>query len=504
MRKIFLILMLAFCIAMSAQENASMFASYDTSLDRNEQIGDGLGGIIIRAPFEDLLVQVTSGNEEGETLSNGRASDGSYEFIVPINIEKGNEAHFVLTRRGHTEKVEFSEKRLCVGKLFGYRLQEVANPIRISPQPVTGDMYPSETEALVEIRTVFEGMTVQVPTAVPFVVNQGKQENDNSINVFSIVVPVAKIREYMEALEVKKKARDDYDDQLMASGNATQAQWDESDKMNAEVREMEALAASLGQIDIQVPNSNSLSIDNISTMKPREKLVVAVVPLVQTRVVEKFKNLYDNYMAQAQDAYENRKYGTAKKLYLQASQQDDITSLQASTAEECANSMDGLAQLLQTVKNCAVTWKRMQSEGTVQRHVAEECLELAMATLAQLYDRTHDSYYQRTRNNYEQKLRQFPVVIEGTLRVKDYGGGIMKISTLSNCDIYASASRKDNDGTLIGSVDSNGSFHVQFPRGQYIRLLLKPRANSALKHTREIRLINNGNTSMTIKNDFEP
>lgn len=491
-------------MTVSAQENASMFASYDASLDRSEQIGDGLGGILIRAPFEDLLVQVTSGNEEGVTLSNGKVSDGSYEFLVPINVEKGNEAHFVLTRRGHTEKVEFSEKRLYAGKLFGYRLQEVANPIRISPQPVTGDMYPSETEALVEIRTVFDGMTVQVPAAVPFVVNQGKQENDNSINVFSIVVPVAKIREYMDALDAKKKARDELDDQLAASGNASEAQWAESDKLNAEVQEMEAQAASLGQIDIQVPNSNSLSIDKIATMKPREKLVVAVVPLVQTKVVEKFKNLYDNYMAQAQDAYENRKYGTAKKLYLQASQQEDITSMQATTAEECANSMDDLAQLLQTVKNCAATWKRMQSEGTVQRHVAEECLELALATLGQLYDRTHDSYYERTRNNYEQKLRQFPVVIEGTLRIKDYGGGIMTISTLSNCDIYASASRRDNDGTLIGSVEPDGGFHVQFPRGQYIRLLLKPRANSALKHTREIKLINNGNTSMTIKNDFEP
>lgn len=488
--------------AATAQDDLKLSAEYDATLDCNYSL-NGNGGIRVLSPYDNLIVMVTSGNLGGEMIKNQKGADGNYEYIVPINLDNNQEAHFVFTRQGSTIKAEFSEKRLKADRLLGYRIRSVANPIRLSYQPSVGDMYPSATEGLVEISTAFEKLSIHVPNALPFTIEEGKQENDNSISVYKIIVPVAKIKELREKYEAKSKAYEELDNALIEAANGDDPRWAELDKMEIEVGELQAAVAEVQQIDLNAPESNSLSID-ISQMGPRSKMVVAVVPLVQTIVKNVYKNPYDNYMAQAQDAYDNRKYGTAKKLYLQAQQTEGISELQASTAQECANTMNGLAEKMQTVKNCAITWKKMQSEGQVQRHLAEECLELAMANLQQLYELTHDEYYASRQRSYQKTLAAFPVVVEGKINIKNYKEGVMRVVNLNKCDIYACSSKKDKVGTLVGSVANDGSFHVQFERGKYVRLLLKPQSGSPLQKNKEIKLKNSGRSSMTIEKDFEP
>ncbi len=501
MRNLLSIFVFCFSLQIVAQDDVRLSADYDATLDCN-RLMEGNGGIRVLSPYDDLIVMVTSGNMNGEMTKN-RISTEEYEYVVPISLEKHEEAHFIFSRRGTTMKAEFSEKRLKPNYLIGYRVKSVANPIRLSYLPSVGDMYPSATEGLIEISTAFEKLNIHVPTSIPFEIQEGKQENDNSINVYRIIVPVAKIKELQDKLNEKSKVYEDLDNALIEAGNGDDPRWTELDKMEEEVNELQAVVASVQQIDLDAPESNSLSID-ISQMGPRSKMVVAVVPLVQKIVEEVYKNPYDLYMAQAQDAYDNRKYGTAKKLYLQALQVDGITSLQNATALECSNTMDGLSTKLQTVKNCAKAWKKMQDEGRVQRHVAEECLELAINTLRQLYESTHDEYYASRLRSYQKRLSEFPVVIEGKLRVKNYKEGVMRITSLNQCEIYACSSRKDKEGTMIGNMENDGTFHVQFNRGEYVRLLLKPLSGSPLKEIRELKLLNDGRSSMTITRDFEP
>lgn len=499
---LFTIIVCLFASLAQAQDDVKLSAEYDVSLDCSYPL-NGNGGIRVFSPYDDLIVMVTSGNMDGEMVQKAKDADGNFEYIVPINIDNNQEAHFVFTRRGSTIKAEFSEKRLKADHLLGYKIRSVANPIRLSYQPTVGDMYPSATEGLVEISTAFEKLNIHVPSALPFNIEEGKQENDSSINVYKIIVPVAKIKELKEKYEAKSKEYEELDNALIEAANGDDPRWAELDKMEIEVGELQAAVAEVQQIDLNAPKSNSLSID-ISQMGPRSKMVVAVVPIVQTIVKNVYKNPYDNYMAQAQDAYDNRKYGTAKKLYLQAQQAEGISALQASTAQECANTMDGLADRMQTVKNCAATWKKMQNEGQVQRHLAEECIELAMTNLQQLYELTHDEYYASKQRSYQRTLAAFPVVVEGKLKVKNYNEGVMRVISLNKCDIYASVSKKDKEGTKVGSVENDGSFHVQFERGKYVRLLLKPQSGSPLLKPKEIKLQNNGFSSMTIEKDFEP
>lgn len=489
-------------ISAQSENEVRLSADYDASLDCSQSMG-GNGGIRVLSPYDDLIVMVTSGNMAGEMIQRTRNVSGDYEYIVPINVGKYQEAHFIFTRRGRTMKAEFSEKRLRPDYLLGYRVKSVDNPIRLSYQPSVGDMYPSESEGLVEISTAFKKLNIHVPTALPFEIKEGKQENDSSINVYKIIVPVAKIKELQEKCESKSEEYEALDKALIASDNGDDSRWEELDKMEAEVMELQAAVASVQQIDLDAPESNSLSID-ISQMGPRSKMVVAVVPLVRIDTVSVFKNPYDLYMAQAQDAYDKRNYATAKNLYIQAQQVDGISSLQATTAQECSNTMDGLSNKLQTVKGCVRTWKKIQEGGSVKRHVAEECLELAINTLQQLYDSTHDEFYASRIRSFSKRLSEFPVVIEGKFRVKKYDEGIMHISSLNQCNIYGCTSKKDKVGTLIGHVENDGSFHVQFERGEYTRLLLKPLPGSPLKVNTKLKLKKEGRCSMTLTKDLEP
>lgn len=491
-----------FCPILAQEEDIKLSADYEATLDRNEAMA-GNGGVLIVSPYDDLVIQVTSGNVVNENPKPTITDNGQYEYPISINIDKGPEAHFIINRKGSTTKAEFSEKRLRPDYLLGYRVKSVSNPIRLSYQPNVGDMYPSATEGMVEISTAFEFLNIQVPKSLPFEITSGKQENDESINVYKIIVPVGKIKELQKLYEQKSQEFEELDNILIEGGNGDDPRWKKLDQLETEVAELQASVASVQQIDVSAPESNSLSID-ISQMGPRSKMVVAVVPLVQTIIKKEYKNPYDGYMAQAQNAYDLRKYGTAKNLYLQANQAEGITSLQATTAQECATMMDGLSERLQTVKNCASAWKRMQKEGKIQRHLAEDCLELAMTNLAQLFTLTHDDYYEKTRLKYQKILSDFPVVIEGTIRVKDYDEGVMHINSLTNCEIYACSSKKDKEGTYLGRIENDGTFHVQFERGHYIRLLLKPLSGSPLRKTTEIKLINDGRSSMTIKRDITP
>jgi hypothetical protein len=163
--------------AATAQDDVKLSAEYDATLDCNYSL-NGNGGIRVLSPYDNLIVMVTSGNLGGEMIKNQKGADGNYEYIVPINLDNNQEAHFVFTRQGSTIKAEFSEKRLKADRLLGYRIRSVANPIRLSYQPSVGDMYPSATEGLVEISTAFEKLSIHVPNALPFTIEEGKQERD--------------------------------------------------------------------------------------------------------------------------------------------------------------------------------------------------------------------------------------------------------------------------------------------------------------------------------------
>lgn len=483
--------------------NDEMFtASRDESLSQ-EKAMNGLGGIIISSEFSDLIVKVTSGNAAADAYPVGTGKNGDHLYIVPINVDKSRIGHFIVQRKGHPERAEFSERSLGANRLVGYRLIMPKNPIRLSTQP-TSAIHPSQTEALVEISTAFNDVSIKTPTAVPFIIEKGKQENDASINVFRVIVPIAKIKEFKENVKEKQKAYDEFFQNAIAkTGLLEGADRDKEEQLLKELENLEKAEAELDYIYVTRPESNVLQMQ-ISNLNIKEKRLVAIVPVIQTEIKEVYKNPFDEYMAQAQDAYDTRKYGTALGLYKQAAEADGITNNQRSLALERAAIMEELSEFMQNVKNCAATWKRLQASGTVKRHVAEECLEFAITNLSTLYDRTNNPFFENLRDKYEQRLRNFPVVIAGTIRVKDYYGGVMEETPLRNCEIYGAVSRKDLVGEKIGEVNSDGTFSVQFPRGQYYRLFFKPYSGSPMTHVRELKLLRDGNASMNINQDFKP
>ena len=112
MRKVLFVFTIAlFSLPTIKAQDVGLTADFDASLNRAEAMG-GNGGILVVSTFNDLVVQVTSGNSAGEMKRKEMNHEGNYEYIIPIDLKDNNEAHFIFTRRGKTLKAEFSEKRL--------------------------------------------------------------------------------------------------------------------------------------------------------------------------------------------------------------------------------------------------------------------------------------------------------------------------------------------------------------------------------------------------------
>ena len=483
------------CINLFAQdENSKYSVEEDTELSRTEEI-DGNGGIILLSKLDNLIVRVTSGNQVGEMLRGNLRSDGYYEYKVITSLQNGHEARFIFTRKGDTERMEIKEKRLKPNFLYGYRMKQVDNPIKLRPQPLVGGMHPSATEAMVEISTPFDHLDIEVPDALPYSVKEGKQENDNSITVYRITVPVKAIRTLSDDLESLKAKYEQLSNELMnAEDSSEDPRWDECDRMDLEVEEMKAKLDMSQLILLKAPGSNALSID-VSSLAPRSLFVVAVVPIVEKEIVVEYSNVYERCMGQAQDAYENQKYGTAQKLYQEAAEQEGITDRQKNIAIESATSMNHLAELADGLKRRAAYWKTISNDPTVKRSQAEECIKEAMEFAKKLYEQTHNEKYNSLCQRYKDRYDNFPIVIEGSIKLKDYDKGVMKVISLNNCDIYASGSDKYR-GERVGAVNSDGTFHIQLERGRYRWLTLVPLKDCKLKKERKILLKDYGCSSM--------
>ena len=387
MSKLLLILTLVICFLpeINAQD-VGLSADYDASLNRAEAM-NGYGGILVVSAFNDLVVQVTTGNSAGATNLKGRNQDGYYEYVIPIDIKNNNEAHFIFTRRGKTLKVEFSEKRLRADYLYGYRVSAVANPIRLNYQTSSTDMYPSKTEALVEISTALKKLEIHVPQSLPFVVTSGKQENDNSISVYDIVVPIAKIDELKNRLAECQTKFDALDEKLRESGNSDDPQWETLDDLEAQIQDLESDIASVQQIYVTAPESNTLAID-ISQMNSRAKMVVAVVPLLQIETIQISE--CSGYLEEGGRLFELREYEAARKAFTSAlNAKDTPEDLKSSIYTNIAQCDTCISYEQRTLGAISLV-KKMQKSGDSQENLVKfvsagiEYLKVALVAVGEL------------------------------------------------------------------------------------------------------------------------
>lgn len=475
-----------FCTAPSCAQDVGLSADYNAALNRAEPLG-GNGGILVVSAFNDLIVQVTTGNSGGEMIRKEINREGNYEYIVPISVKENNEAHFIFTRRGKTLKVEFSEKRLRADYLYGYRISAVDNPIRLNYQPSSTDMYPSKTEALVEISTAIEKLNISIPHSMPFKISSGKQENDNSINVYNIVVPVAEIENLKKKCSDVKLKFDALDKELIESGNSDDVRWDLLDEMEAQIKEMETTIESVQQIYITAPKSNTLSID-ISQMGARSKMVIAVVPLTQVETVQVSE--CSGFLEEGGRLFELREYEAARNAFNSALKAKDApdgfkTSIMTSIAQ-CDTCILYEKYALAAISNM----KKMMKTGGSQKELVEYAL--AGIEIIQVLNRYNPiTFYSDQITKLEDIIKEQPLQLGLTLtKLIDgveagclqnvevwlfYGNQPSELSVYRNEKKFRNLVTEANDYKLVGVTNKDGKVDLEIERDNMPKgLILHP------------------------------
>lgn len=490
MRK-FLILIATtlFCAVHSLAQDVGLSADYDAALNRAEPL-NGNGGILVVSALNDLVVQVTTGNSGGDMIRKGINHEGNYEYIIPINLNGNNEAHFIFTRRGKTLKVEFSEKRLRADFLYGYKISSVANPIRLNYQPSTTDMYPSKTEALVKISTALKNLNISAPNSLPFKITAGIQENDNSINVYDIIVPVAKIEELKKKYEETRLNFDSLDKELIENGNSDDPRWDTLDEMDAQIKKMESEIASVQQIYVTAPKSNTLVID-ISQMVAREKMVIAVVPLTQVETIQVSE--CSGFLEEGGRLFELREYEAARNAFKSALNSKDApedfkSSIMVNIAQ-CDTCLLYEKYALAAISNM----KKMMKEGGSQEELVEYALAgIEIIQVLNKYNPTQ--FYLNQISKLEDIIKEQPLEIGLTLtKLIDgieagslqnvevwffYGNTPPELSLYRNEKKFRSLVSETREYKLIGMTNKQGKIDLEFERDDMPKgLILHPQEN---------------------------
>jgi hypothetical protein len=166
--------------------------------------------------------------------------------------------------------------------------------------------------------------------------------------------------------------------------------------------------------------------------------------------------------------------------------------------------METLAQLADMLNSCAVRWRDIKKNGEkVPQHVVEDILQTGINVSKNMYFKTNDEFYQSAQQRFTKSLNELPVIIEGKVRIRNYDNGVMSISDLHNCEIFAT-SNADKTDNFVGNMNNDGTFSLQLNRGQYDTLVFKPLSGSPLQKERRKKLINRGLKSETMTIDFKP
>lgn len=486
MRKILFFIIVIFYECPSLAQDVGLSADYDASLNRAEPLA-GNGGILVISAFNDLIVQVTTGNSAGDMIRKNEIHEGNYEYIIPISIKDNNEAHFIFTRRGKTLKVEFSEKRLRQDYLYGYRVSAVANPIRLNYQPSSTDMYPSETEGLVQISTAIKKLDIVVPRSLPFKVTSGTQENDNSINVFDIIVPVAKIKEMKMTLQEIQNKYTALDNELIEKGNSEDPRWDTLYEMEDQIKDMENGIASVQQIYVTAPGSNTLAID-VSQMDARSKIVAAVVPLLQIETIQVSE--CSGYLEEGGRLFELREYEAAKSAFISAlNAKDTPEDFKSSIQVNIAQCDTCLSYEQRTLGAISLVKKMQKSGGSQEELVKYVSAGIEYLKVLQRYNPLN--FYSIQIKKLEDVIKEQPLELGLTITKMIDG---IEADVLPNIEIWAFRGQEEplpntyrndkkfketvessNNFELIGVSDKNGKADIQLKRDALPKgLLLHP------------------------------
>lgn len=319
MKKLFLFLwMMVILLPLGAQEQYISKGRY-TPEDRFEDLGGG-GGILLLSKHRDLVVTLTNVKPgKFKVTPNGERPDGYYEYIVSIHPGSTRTPKLEISRRGSVYKTEIVQTTKP-DFLMAYKVEEVANPIRMDEQTMANDTSMDPLAAILEFTTSIQNLQVDFLPELGATVEREKSAADPNIVIIRAKISIAVLDEARKRMEeLREQCR--VQDVKTSVGEQPQEEWDKLDSLENELREMETHYAMLTTVNLYTDGSNRLSID-ISGLEGRMMKCYAVLPVV----IE--KNVYvtecSAFMSEAARLFGMRQYKAARAAYEDAWNAKDV------------------------------------------------------------------------------------------------------------------------------------------------------------------------------------
>lgn len=453
--------------------------------------------LMLLSKHSDLAVNVVNVKSKFKVSIEGKTPEGLYMYLVRIDGSETRTPKIEISRRGSVYKAEMT-KTVNPDYIFGFKVDEVPNPIRIDDQTTSNDARLNPKEAEVEFTTSISNLKIECDPELDAKIFAEKNKADNSITIYRVVIPVS-------VLDEKRKKVEEINEQLAALDKKINDSPDEADEEDWSQLDMleEMLEMSISRFNtisnilIYADGTNHLSID-ISELGPRSKKSYAVLPLVVEKNI--FVTQCSAFMNEGARLFDKRDYKAAKVAYDNALSSKDLVVDMKWVIEENINKCDSCLMYEDLYKRAIARFTKLKKENTVatQAEVANYLIA-ASEFMKKLNEFNYCDTYQSRIEALDKYISDIPLKVKFTIVewktlnegdfIKDveiwaYNGDYVVTSNTFSSDrkFKRFLNKESSNFEQLGVSDSNGIAEIDFDRKKMPKgLIFRPKDDSKTK-----------------------
>lgn len=408
---VFLFLLFAFHGAFVFAQ--SQYISYKSLKQENReaQLLD-MGGILIYSKRGDLVITLTN-VKQPIVKRNGVNDEGLYEYEILVDPSTDtNQPKLEISKRGDVNRTTIMVS-LKPNFYQVYLVEEVEKPIRLEDQTRAQDVILDEKLAEIEIETPLSDLQVVLSDSLGAKMETKPKENDHSVFVTTIKIPVARLKNVETRLEEARKRRDDLYNKLLDETSKISVKEEQLyDQLDREtVPALEALLKEINTIEVFASGTNRVSID-ISGIGPRNRRRYGVIVLIKKEIVHVTE--YDAMLAEGVRQWNNRDYEAAKTAFESAMNAKDAPkdkSLVLSNIADCDSCIVYNKYTTYALNRMA----ELKKQGHATQNEVKEYASSALEFVQILNNYNPCAFYAKIIEKLEGMIENMPLVIKFTV-----------------------------------------------------------------------------------------
>lgn len=495
MRKV-LTVILTLCLSLPVFAQSDYISCHrDKSLDYPEDDED-ICGILVVSKQYDLVIEVVNAVEK-VVVKPPRAvsSNKTYEYEILISANDTRNPKVEINRRGSVYKTDFVAN-VKPGHFVGYRMEEVANPIRMDDQTTASDAILDEKKAELEFTTSLKDLKVECDPQIVLEKKTSRKEGDRNLMITSVIISIDVLKNAEESILNAQEAFDEQDRYLKENDDTKDEEWTKLDELEKALNQALEHYNKLITVYIYCDNSNRISLD-ISDMGPRSKKCYVVLPLVIEKEI--YKTDCSLHISEGGKLFDIRKFKEAKIAFENALNAKDATENIKSTIRTSMALCDSCIRYEGLAAKALRKINDLKKSSTATQDVVANYTSAAIDFLQILNSYKPDEFYSSRISKLEELLRNMPLCINFTIvewKTLHEGNAIRNVELWAyNGDESITSSRFSTDKrfrkakskesynySYIGTTDYNGKVKVELNRNRLPKgIIFRPVDNEDVK-----------------------